>query len=144
MLQMTLTPVREDRARYAVLVSYEPGPMADYGAAMVAIRREWQWVQDPNGKWRWQVVRVSQLRRVPGLRGREWPRKIDRPYERPEEMRRLAIREMRRLVHVDPAKGNAEPDWDRALQLRDEALARVAAGEKHLNPAPALSADSAS
>lgn len=138
MLKLTLTPVREDRARYAVLVSYEPGPMADYGASMVAIRREWQWVQDPNGKWRWMCVRVSQLRRVPGLKGREWPRKIDRPYDRPDVWRRAAIRDVRRHIHIDPSKAAAEPDWDRALQLRLDAEARGAAKEKA--PTPVVSA----
>lgn len=129
MLQMTLTPMREDRARYAVLVSYEPGPMADYGASLVAVRREWQWVQDPNGKWRWQCVRVTQLRRVPGLRGREWPRKMDRAYDRPEAMRREAILDLRERIHLDPEKAFAEPDWDRALQLRLDAEARSRGAE---------------
>lgn len=127
MLTMTLVPVREDRPRYAVLVSYEPAPMEEFGARLQAVRREWAYLQDPRGKWRWTCVRVTVLRRVPGLRGREWPRKIDRPFDRTEEQRREAVRAVRRAVHLDPAKGQADPDWDLALQMRLDAESREAA-----------------
>src|ERR1041384_2713993 len=126
LFKMTLVQVREDRARYAVLVSYEPSPMQDYGASLQAVRREWQWVQLPNGKWRWTVVRVTVLPRVPGLRGREWPRK-EKPYQVTEAFRRDAVRELRRVVHVDPVVAAQEPDWDRALALK---VAAEAAGPR--------------
>lgn len=136
--KMTLTPMREDRPRYAVTVSYErrseatPARVAAAAAAVdfvIAVRREYEWVQDPNGKWRWMCVRVTELRRPPGLKGREWPRKIDRPYEEPEWVRRARVRAMRKAIHVDPALGAQEPDWDAALQLRLDAEARARAGE---------------
>jgi hypothetical protein len=122
LFKMTLTPCREDQARYAVLVSYEPGPMADYGATLQAVRREWNWIQMPNGKWVWRVTRVTVLPRVPGLRGREWRR--EKPYQMTEARRREAVMELRRAVHVDQTVAAQEPDWDRALALK-------IAGEQH-------------
>lgn len=138
---MTLVPVREDRPRYAVLVTYERRPEATPRKAqglenatdfVIAVRRTWEWLQDAKGKWRWQCTRVTELRRVPGLKFREWPRKLDREYERPEAMRRTAIRAARLAAHVDPVKGVAEPDWDAVLQLRLEAEARERAGAASL------------
>lgn len=128
MLTMTLTPCREDQPRYAVLVSYEPGPMADYGATLQAVRREWNWIQMPNGKWAWRLTRITVLPRVPGLRGREWRR--EKPAQMTEAKRREAVMELRRAVHVDQDVAAQEPDWDRALALK-------IAGEQRVGAVPA-------
>lgn len=129
LLKLTLAPNREDRPRYAVLVSYETAPMEDYGARLRAVERTWEWVQDPNGKWRWLNTRTRVLRRVPGLRGREWPRKLE-PWVQPEVQRRRDVMALRALVHVDPERAAREPDWDAALQLRLDAEARSRAEGK--------------
>lgn len=133
LLKLTLVPMREDRSRYSALVSYEvarPEAIPPRAAAMIGRNpaatgdflvgvhrvREWQ------GE-RFGVTRVSQLRRVPGRLTREWPRKLDREPPESEELRRARIMAVRARVHVDPAIAAAEPDWNRALQLRLEAEA---------------------
>lgn len=144
LLSMTLTPVREDQPRYAVTVSYERRPertpkraqsLTNATDFVVAVRRVREWVQDTKGKWHWLVTRVSELRRVPGLRAhgepiREWPRKMDREAERSEAQRRQAVMASRARAHVNPVLGATEPDWDAALKLRLDAEARERANHE--------------
>lgn len=121
-LSVTLVPNRDDRERYVVLVSYEPGPMADYGATMVAVRREWRWLNGPRG-WVWTLVRITHLPRVPGLRSRgewirEWPR--NEPQAESEALRRERILILRERIHVDTDKAYAIPDWDGAVATAEK------------------------
>lgn len=125
-LKLTLVPVREDRERYSSLVSYELANPAELsrrvqsaiganpaatGDFVIAVRRTREWLVDPKGKSRFQVVRVTELGRIPGRLGREWPRKIDQAAPEPEALRRDRVRAMRKAIHVDPAKGAQEPVW---------------------------------
>lgn len=116
MLQLTLTPVREDRPRYVVLVSYEKAagrwPLR---TCVIPVRRTWEWLEVRPGKWVLVCTRVTELRRIAGNAHREWPRKLE-PAVESEDLRRARIRALRQRVHVDPAKGALEPDWDRAAE----------------------------
>lgn len=142
LLKLTLVENREDRERYSSLVSYEvaePSTLpprvqvriganpAATGDFLIAVQRIRQYLVDPNGKRRYLVTRVSELRRVPGSRGREWPRKIDQEAPEPEALRRDRVRAMRKAIHVDHAVGAEEPDWERALALAEAAKSRAAA-----------------
>jgi hypothetical protein len=102
MYQITLTPERSDRERYSTIVSYE-----GRGTRQVAVRRTFE--LDDRGVLR--CVRVTELSRIPGIRTREWPRKLD-PAPEPEALRRARIMSAR-----DAAHGHAtqEPDWRLAL-----------------------------
>lgn len=140
LLKLTLSPQREDRARYVALVSYERVPServpnhavgaigrnpAATGDYVAGVWKLWDFF---NGKLHNTAVR--QLRRIPGIRPqgiREWPRKLDREAPEPESLRRARVMAARRVAHVDPAIAAVEPDWNAALQLRLDAEARARA-----------------
>lgn len=144
MYKLFLTPNREDRERFAVLVSYEVGPMQDFGATLVPVRREWRWLRVDDG-WKWTCVRVTQLRRVPGLRTREWVRHIDREAPETEDLRRERILQVRETTNL--TSPYAMPDWDAALALREKAnhaaeFAKVAGSAAFVGAAPRAGARS--
>jgi hypothetical protein len=55
-------------------------------------------------EWRWVPVHVQQV----GWHRPQWPNGVT---SETEDTRRLRIRTIRQLIHVDPKKGHREPRW---------------------------------
>lgn len=135
-LELVLVPNRDDRPRFVRVVSYEAVSMfvgTSSPAEVVAVRRDYQWLNvardDRPDDWRFVCVSVTELHRPPRA-DREWPRHIDRDAPEPEWLRRLRIMELRERLHVDPRKGQAEPDWVKTKRLGDAAKSLDVSSER--------------
>lgn len=115
-----LVPNQVDQPRFMRAKSYEAisdgvyvGTSTPVLVQVVPVVREWALldVSNPNSygykgaDWRWVVVSITEERH---FHRPSWPNGVT---SETEMVRRLRIRQIRQLIHVDPRKGAREPRW---------------------------------